>query len=133
MEERDERLLWLRSLQPGQGCVIKLTAGDYWLFTVERRTATQIIGKTDTGREMRFNRKSGYQVANHFGPELMPLTPKVRDSMELRQLTTWLYTIAGRNDNSPKLAQLKAMKKAYDRVAYEENIKEALDKGVVIQ
>jgi hypothetical protein len=137
--ERREYDLWLRSLQPGQGAVINHGHGnDYWLATVERRTATQIIVKSSTGREMRFRRDDGKEVGGGgrwtSAPQLVPMTPRIRDEMDLRRLRSWLDGIAYHNAKvKPTLAQLKAMKKAFDRVTHEENINEALDKGVVIQ
>jgi hypothetical protein len=131
--ERSEYNLWLRSLQPGQGAVITGNA-DYTLFTVERLTSTQIIGKTDYNREMRFRRADGREVGRSYGLQLVKMTPRIRDAMDEKRLRSWLDGIAYHNAKvKPTLTQLKAMKKAFERVAYEENIKAAMDNGVVIQ
>jgi hypothetical protein len=134
-QQREQREYehWLRSLQPGQGAVITGNS-DYTLFTVERLTRTQIIGKTDYNREMRFRRSDGREVGRSYGPQLVKMTPLIRDAMEERRLRRWLDEIAYHNAKvKPSLAQLQAMKKAYDRVAHEEQLKAALDNRVTIQ
>lgn len=133
--ERKEHDNWLRSLQPGQGAVISGGyGGDYALFTVERLTRTQIIGKDSFDREVRFRRADGIQVSQQYSPRLTKMTPDIRDAMDLRRLRLWLGDISYRNAKvKPTLAQLKAMKKAFDRVAHETAISDALKNGVVIQ
>ncbi|MFT4064347.1 hypothetical protein [Paraburkholderia sp.] len=112
---------WLRSLQPGQGAVFGSPSAGYTLFTVERLTRTQIIGRTSYEREMRFRRSDGRQVGRDFGPRLVKVTPEIRDAMDFHRLRSWLVGIE-RDREKLTLARLKAMKKAFDRVVYEEHV-----------
>jgi hypothetical protein len=49
------------------------------------------------------------------------MTSRIRDLMEEKRLRSWLGEISlNSSSKKPSLAQLQAMKKAYDRVAHEE-------------
>jgi hypothetical protein len=118
MEEREERAEWLKSLRPGQEVAHRTRHHGYVLFTVDRLTRTQFVLTDANGNEHRVNRETGYFVGAVNG-SIEPITQKVKDSRDETRLRSWLSAISWHDSkDKPTLAQLRAMKKAFDHGKY---------------
>ena len=107
-----ERKGWLASLKGGDEVAIAnptWAGANYVIETIERTTATQLI----LSRGRRFNRDNGLIRGNSY-IRISPVTQDVLDDVECGELTTWLLGLE-RAHKSITLAQLRAMKAAFDR------------------
>jgi hypothetical protein len=118
MDEREKRAEWLKSLRPGQQVAHKTRHHGYVLFTVDRLTRTQIVLKDERQDERRANRETGYFIGAASGC-IDPITQQVKDSRDETRLRAWLSAISWHDSKEkPTLAQLRAMKKAFDHGKY---------------
>jgi len=134
MDDKEQRAAWLKSLQAGQHVAMLTTHHGYELLKIERLTATLFILKTQAGHELRASRDHGYFLGRSRHDRIVPITQHVKESRELTKLRSWLDQLAYHNATvKPTLAQLRAMKRAYDHATHEQGIQDALNKGVTIQ
>jgi len=134
MDEKEQRAAWLKSLQAGQHVAMLTTHHGYELLKIERLTATLFILKTPSGHELRASRDHGYFLGRSRYERIVPVTLQVKESRELAKLQSWLSALSYHNTPvKPTLAQLRAMKRAHDKVAYKQGVEDALNKGVTIQ
>lgn len=125
MTDQEKRTMWLKSLQAGQWVARMTRHHGYALYKIERLTAKQFVMKDEHGSEARASRESGYFVGDR-GDRILQITQQVQESREQDRLQLWLSDIAWHNATvKPTLAQLRAMKRAFDRVAYETAIAKA--------
>lgn len=124
-KEKEQRMLWLRSLQPGQEFVYgrhSVGAGRaYDIYEVVRVTATQIVAKSEYGSEVRFCRKEGHMKGQHrHWTYAEPLTKEIAEKIEFGQLRSWASIFNDRQTlDQLDLLALRELKRAVGRIVHE--------------
>jgi hypothetical protein len=122
--EKAVKLQWLRSLRPGHKVAVQKSRGtDYEIYEVARVTPTQIVVKFNGRLDYRYRKTDGARIGGssassfYWQNGIEPVTPKIMEAIELKELREWLFDLGDKNRNGKlSLKTLRALKAAIEPI-----------------